>query len=115
MAQDETGNWVAYIRQGNENFKAHRIMMQLWQGQDLGKIPTIRFRQAEQILLDYLEKNNKISISKFRRIAGLSVLQAESILVDFAMIRLIQIEYTLTTVYFRLADNYLNILNQFNV
>lgn len=114
MAQDETGNWIAYIRQGDENFKAHRIMLKVWEGMKTGKIPTIRFRQAELKLLEYLEKNDQISISKFRRIAGLSVSQAESVLVDFALIKLIQIEYTLNAVYFRLTDNYSAILNQFN-
>jgi predicted HTH transcriptional regulator len=110
QSQDEEGNYTAYIRQGDQNFKASSIQEQLWERLKTNSGTTIRFRQAERVLLLHLEQNESITQSKFRRIAGLSSHQSAGILIDFLMLGLISMEYTATTVNFRLTPGYKRIM-----
>jgi hypothetical protein len=110
MAQDHEGRWVAYIRQGDQNFKACKVLIKVWERQKTGLNTIIRFRQAERFLLTYLEANSVITISKFRRIAGLSLIQAENILVDFMMLGILKIDHSATNVLINLASGYRDII-----
>jgi predicted HTH transcriptional regulator len=112
LAQDEDNRWIAYIRQGDQNFKANKILLRVWDHEKSGQPATIRFRQAERMLLAYLEENKSITISRFRRLAGLSMIQAENILIDFILPGLIEMEHTSTNVIFRLTPGYQAILEE---
>jgi predicted HTH transcriptional regulator len=80
--------------------------------QKSGKPTTIKFREAEKLLLSYLEENESISQSKLRRLAGLSSQQSGKILVDFMMLGLIQSEHMQTRVVYRLTPGYQHILEK---
>jgi predicted HTH transcriptional regulator len=110
LSQDEEGRWIAYIRQADQNFKAVKLLLQVWERQKSGKMTTIRFRQAEKALLSYLEEHESITQSKFRRIAGLSANQSEKILVDFILLGLISLEHAQTNVLYRLTAGYRTII-----
>jgi predicted HTH transcriptional regulator len=110
MAMDNEGNWIAYIRQGDQNLVASHIMLKVWERQMSGKAITIRFRKAEIALLSYLETNSYITIPQYRRLAGLSVFLAERILVDFIMLGLLKMEHSETDVKFSLAPGYRDII-----
>jgi hypothetical protein len=110
MAQDYDGRWIAYIRQGDQNFKANKVLLKVWERYKTGRSTTVRFREAERTLLSYLENNSCITISKFRRLAGLSLNQAEKILVDFILIGLLQLEHSATSVLFSLKPGYQDII-----
>jgi predicted HTH transcriptional regulator len=106
LAQDEEGSWVAYIRQGDQNFRAGKVMLKVWERRTKGHQVTIRFRQPEQTLLSFLEAHNVITISKFRRIAGITSHEAEEILANFILLEIIKTGYSLSTVTFRLTEGY---------
>jgi hypothetical protein len=110
MAMDNDGNWIAYIRQGDQNLVASHIMLKVWERQKSAKATTVRFRKAEVALLSYLESNPGITIPQFRRLAGLSVFLAERILVDFIMLGLLTMEHSETNVTFSLAPGYRDII-----
>lgn len=110
LSQDDDNRWIAYIRQGDQNFKANKVLLRVWEQMKSGQPTTIRFRQAERLLLPYLEKNKSISISRFRRLVGLSLIQAENILVDFILLGLIEIEHTSASALFKLTAGYQEIL-----
>lgn len=110
MAQDDTGNWTAYIRQADQNFKASLVQLKVWDRQNTGQTTTIHFRHAERTLLHYLEENQSITQSKFRRIAGLSASQSTRILVDFLMLGLIRSEHGLDTIHYSLSSGYKTIM-----
>jgi hypothetical protein len=112
QAQDADGSWVAFIRQGDQNFRASRVMLKVWDYQKAGLPATIRFRQAERTLLSYLEANKAITISKFRRTAGLTLQESEEILVGFTMLNIVMTEYSLSTVTFRLTEGYKSIIDR---
>jgi predicted HTH transcriptional regulator len=111
MAQDTDGRWIAYIRQGDQNLVASTIVLKVWERQKSGKVTTIRFRKAEGALLKYLESHAGITVPQFRKIAGLTIYQAEKILVDFIMLGLLRIEHTETHAVFSLTPGYQVIIN----
>jgi predicted HTH transcriptional regulator len=112
FAQDTNGDWIAFIRQGDENFKAHGVMLKVWKRTREGLGTTIKFRRPEKTLLEYLELNQFITISRFRRIAGLTSEEAEAILVSFQMLDLIKLEYSGTSVNLRLTTDYRKIVEK---
>jgi len=67
---------------------------------------------TEKELLEYLESNPSITISKFRRLAGLSALEAEEILVGFNLLQIIDMEYTAQSVNFHLLKGYRKIVEK---
>jgi hypothetical protein len=111
MAQDAEGQWIAYIRQGDQNLVASTIILKVWERQRSGKVTTIRFRKAEGDLLAYLESHPVITVPQFRRLAGLSLFQAEKIFVDFIMLGLLRMEHTETHVIFSLIPGYQDIID----
>jgi predicted HTH transcriptional regulator len=55
---------------------------------------TIRYTDKEKVLLEYLDQNNNITISKFQRIAGISRQVAEKVLVDLITLQIIYMDIT---------------------
>lgn len=109
-AQEPEGTWTAYIRQGDQNFKAPAILLKVWERQQSGRGTTIFFRNQERTLLRYLEVNESISLSKFRRLAGLSAQQAEMILADFIVLGLLKLEFSGQGMHFSLVTDYRRII-----
>ena len=112
MAQDPEGRWIAYIRVGDQNFKASKVILEVWKRQKTGRATMVRFRQAEKTLLSYLENHTGITISKYRRLEGLSYKQAEKILVDFIMLGLLRMEHSATSIVFSLSPGYRDIISE---
>jgi predicted HTH transcriptional regulator len=83
FARDEDGKWWAYFRKDDENRLASKIMIEVWKRQTSPEGILINYSEDEKILLDYLEKNEKISVSKYARIAHLSFRKAEQIIINF--------------------------------
>jgi predicted HTH transcriptional regulator len=105
LAGDREGNWKAYVRSGDQNFVANRILLQVWkrEGSDHGVY--IKFTDAERILLRYLEDHNTITLSRFARISGIKRSKAETILVRFLLLHLIRIHFTENHVFYSLEQN----------
>lgn len=83
FAKDDDGKWWAYFRKDDENRLANKVMIEVWRAQNSSKGIFINYSDDEKILLDYLENNEKISVSKFARIAHLSYKKAEQIIINF--------------------------------
>lgn len=83
FARDDEGKWWAYFRKDDENRLASKIMIEVWKRQKSREGILINYSDDEKILLDYLENNEKISVSKYARIAHLSYKKAEQIIINF--------------------------------
>ena len=90
FARDEEGKWWAYFRKGDENRLANKIMIEVWKQQKSPEGVLISYTGAEKCLLDYLEENEKISVSKFSRIAHLSYRKAEQIIINFRTLNILK-------------------------
>ena len=89
FALDENGKWLAYYRQNDENKLACRIMIMVWQKQKSKKGILVNYSGAEKFLLDYLERNDKVSFMTFVRKAHISFSEAERIISDFIVLNII--------------------------
>ena len=89
-AVDENGKWWAYFRKDDENRLANKVMLEVWKKQKSTDGILINYSDSEKILLDYLENHEKISVSKFARIAHLTYKQAEQIIINFRALDILQ-------------------------
>lgn len=90
FAKDDEGKWWAYFRKDDENRLATKVMIEVWKRQNSREGILINYSDDEKILLDYLEKNEKISVSKYARIAHLSYKKAEQIIINFRAIDILK-------------------------
>lgn len=90
FARDDDGKWWAFFRKDDENRMANKIMIEVWKRQKSKDGILINYSDAEKCLLDYLETNEKISVSKYSRIAHLSYRRAEQIIINFRSLQILK-------------------------
>jgi predicted HTH transcriptional regulator len=93
-AAHKDGKWLVYIRVKDQNLLANRVLLKVWEKEKTQKGVYLKFTVKEKILLEYLENNETITVSKFIRIADISRARAESILVKFLLLKTIKILFT---------------------
>jgi predicted HTH transcriptional regulator len=101
-AQLQDGTWKAYHRVKDQNFIVNRILMRVWKKENAPRGVFLKFTDAEKFLLDELEKNGSVTLSKFMRMAGISRNKAESILVKFILLRMLQMHFSENLTFFTL-------------
>ncbi len=102
FAQMKEGNWVAYHRVKDQNFVVNRILLRVWKLAGAPGGVYLKFTDPEKFLLQYLETNPSITLSKFIRLAGISRNKAESILVRFILLKILTINFTENLTFFTL-------------
>jgi predicted HTH transcriptional regulator len=102
FAKDEKGDWIAYVRVGDQNIKANRILIEVWKNENKRNGVWLTYGDEEKALMEYLKEHENISLSKFIRIARTNRMQAERLLVNMILLKVIQIETTDKTVSFHL-------------
>jgi predicted HTH transcriptional regulator len=93
FAETEPGKWLAYIRVKDENILATSVHLKVWKNKTRDRGILIKYSEKIKMLLEYLDINNTISISKFCRIAFLPKMSAEDILADLIYFGLIEMDY----------------------
>lgn len=104
-APDKDGKWMVYIRVHDQNLLANTVLLKVWQLRDRKKGITIRYTDKEKILLEYLDKNGSITMSKFRKIAGISRQVAEKVLVDLITLQIIKMHITEQSVFYLMNED----------
>src|SRR5664280_1111794 len=93
FAQTEAEKWLAYIRVKDENILATVVHLKVWNNKTHNRGILIEYSDKVKKLMEYLELNSSISISKFCRIAFLPRSAAENILADLIYFGLIETVY----------------------
>lgn len=93
LAETEPNDWFAFIRVKDENILATAVHMKVWRNKIHDRGVLIEYGEKVKNLLEYLELNQTISISKFCRTAFLPISAAENILADLIYFGLIEIVY----------------------
>jgi predicted HTH transcriptional regulator len=93
FAQTEPNKWLAYIRVKDENILASPIHLKVWKNKTHNSGILIEYSDKVKKLMEYLEFNRSISISKFCRTAFLPKSAAENILADLIYFGLIEVVY----------------------
>lgn len=89
QAMNEEGRWISWIRHLDQNLSANRVLLQIWRKEKKGSGVLVKFGKAENMLMEYLQKNASITLSKFRKISGISAYRAESILANLVIFRVL--------------------------
>ena len=101
-APDKDGKWMVYIRVKDQNLLANTVLLSVWRLRKRKEGITVRFTDKEKILLDYIDKEGPVTISKFRKIAGISRKVAEKVLVDLITLKIIKMEVTEKVVFYHI-------------
>jgi hypothetical protein len=93
LAETEPKKWLAYIRVKDENIQATTVHMKVWRNKTHDKGVLIEYSEKIRLLMEYLDINPSISISKFCRTAFLPKNTAETILADLIYFGLLEMVY----------------------
>ena len=104
LAETEPKKWLAYIRVKDENILATTVHMKVWRNKTHDKGVLIEYSEKIKMLMDYLEINPSISISKFCRTAFLPKSTAENILADLIYFGLLEMLYADNHFIYRLKN-----------
>jgi predicted HTH transcriptional regulator len=105
-ATGKDNRWMVYIRVNDQNLLANRILLDVWKKKNSKTGTLVKYSTKEKLLLHYLSDNQKISFSKFRKIAHINNFIAEKILVNLISIGVLEIEFTEKATYYRINENY---------
>lgn len=89
QAKDESGRWVSYFRHHDQNLAANRVLLQVWRKEEKRTGILVKFGKAENTLLDYLAESGSVTLSKFKKIAGISSYRAEAILANLIIFKVL--------------------------
>jgi predicted HTH transcriptional regulator len=89
QAKDENGKWLSYFRNHDQNLVVNRVLLQVWRKEEKQSGVMVKFGKAENSLMDYLEKNGSITLSRFRKIARIPAYKAESILANLIIFKVL--------------------------
>ena len=89
QVKNETGRWLSYFRNNDQNLVANRVLLQVWRKEEKGRGVLVKFGKAENSLMDYLKGNGSVTLSKFRKIARISSYKAEAILSNLIIFRVL--------------------------
>ncbi len=103
-ANTENGEWVAWVRVGDQNIVADTIQIKFWQRQKQKEGTVIHYSDNEKLLLNYLTSHPTITLDKYCRLAGIPHYRAENIIVDLMIAGLIEIRQNEHHTWFRLKD-----------
>lgn len=106
FAKDESGKWLAYIRIKDENVLAHKIQLVTWKKLNSPSGIYFTYSDDEKFLVEYLQKHNSISFSKFIRLAHISRKVAEDILSNFIIMDVVRIITTREGTIFKLNSDF---------
>jgi predicted HTH transcriptional regulator len=106
FAKTDEGKWMVYIRVKDQNILANKILVNALLRKNRGEGTYIQYTDKDKVLLEYLENNDFISFSKFRKLAKISPYRAEKILTNFLSLDLIEIDISEKSVVYRLSNNF---------
>lgn len=90
----EDGKWWVYVRVKDKSVLASKIVVDVLKNSSNDKGVLIEYSANEKILLEYLEKTNRITVKEFCILLNLTRKRAQRILVDLILSGIIRIHTT---------------------
>ena len=107
-AKNDDGRWISYTRQNDQNIVANSVLLELWRKEKTNRGVMVTFTDTENRLMDYLRVNEKITLSAFRKLTGISSNKAKEILVNLILFGIIDMIITDKGVYYKLKGTEVN-------
>lgn len=93
LAQDDKGKWLAYIRIGDQNILAPKILLDVWRQQKDPQGVRIRYTDEEQAALSLLQENQNLSLAQYARQAKIPKWKLEKILVKLIVVGVVGMDH----------------------
>jgi len=81
-AKGEDGKWWVYVRVKDQSLLAVKVVVDVLRGETENKDTLIQITSKEQALLDYLQKNHRITLKQYCKLINISRWRAGKILVN---------------------------------
>lgn len=91
-AKNDDKKWIAYTRKADENIKINIVQLKAWKLERNEKGLMFTYDEPRRKLVNYLQQNEEITLSRFMKIAHISRFLAENILAEFLSMGCIVIE-----------------------
>jgi len=89
-APDKNGEYKAFIRVNDQNIIATPIQLKIWKTERHRQSIRMVLSEKENTLFDYFKSNPKITIGQYSRLAFISRIDAENILINLTVLGLIR-------------------------
>ncbi len=94
LAPDKSGSYMAFVRIADENFVASPVQYKIWKAEKKREAVTFAITGKEQLLMDMLRTNGRVSVDEFAKAAFISHREAENFLIKMVVLRLAKLEST---------------------
>lgn len=102
-AKDEEDKWWVYIRVKDKSLLASKVVMDVLKRETSNEDTLITYTHNEKALLEYLNKNERITIKEFCKLVNISRRRAGRILVTLVSAGVVRSHTTEKTEFFTLA------------
>ncbi len=102
-AKDENGRWWAYIRIKDQSVLASKIVVDVLKKETNREDILIEYSSKEKALLQYLDKNQRITLNEFSKLVNISRRRASRILVNLICSGIIRSHTTEKVEFYTLA------------
>ncbi len=103
-AKNDSGKWLAYFRQEDQNHLANTIQLNVWKNENKVGGVLLKYSNTESTLLAYLRRQDVITLSEFVRHAKISRRIAINIISKLVIFKVIDIIYREGEHYYVLYD-----------
>jgi hypothetical protein len=101
-APDKNGNWKVFFRVKDENIEATPLQVKIWKAKRFRKPVKFNLTHKDQVLIDYLKTHKQITVDEYCKVGFLSHSDAESILVNLAVLDIVDLKVEQDVELFRL-------------
>jgi hypothetical protein len=105
-AENDERKWIAYVRRNDENILANRVLLKSWRLKRNKKGLLFTYDTPRRKLVNYLQENESITLSRFSKIAHIRRFVAENILAEFLSMGCISIELNQKPVVYSLDTSF---------
>ncbi len=102
-AKDEEGKWWVYIRVNDQSVLASKIVVDVLKKETNQEDILIEYSSKEKALLQYLEKNQRITLNEFTKLVNISRRRASRIIVNLICSGIIRSHNTEQVEFYTLA------------
>jgi len=103
FAQSEDKKWWAYVRVNDKSLLASKVVLDVMKRNHPKKNTFIKYSSKEKALLEYLKKNERITLQEYRKMLNISKHRASKILVNLISTGIIRNHTTEKTEFYTLV------------
>jgi len=110
-APDNNSIYKAFIRVDDENLLADGVMMKIWRKRKENKTIQFHYREPEEKLLKFLREHKRINTIQLMQQTGLSRHNAEQILSDLVILKILELKIVEKQSWYFLNENANKLIN----